>query len=288
MKRNFSLFQIDAFTEKPFQGNPAAVTFAQGLSGEEMQLIAREMNLSETAFITASDKADYRLQWFTPLVEVELCGHATIASLHYLNEHGKISNREAITFETLSGVLKCPVRENTYFMQIPIMKMDEFDGCREELIEALGIDTHAIPRKVPFLLLENNYLYVYSESLDAMKSMQPNFDLINQLSMKYGFRDVDLFTLETYDEESFAHSRFFAPYHGINEDPVTGSANGPLMLVLKRLGFIPDDDKDVHKIFEQGDIIGRPGRVKVSHSPFRNELFIGGKAVTVFKGELSI
>ncbi|MGE5399902.1 MAG: PhzF family phenazine biosynthesis protein [Ignavibacteriales bacterium] len=286
MKRSFNIYQIDAFTETSFKGNPAGVTFGPGLSREEMQLIAREMNLSETAFITSSEVADYKLQWFTPTVEVELCGHATIASLHYLYELGKINNRSRITFETLSGILNCPVRDDAYYMQIPIMTMDAFDDGREELIEALGIDSRAISGKYPFLLLENGYLYIYSESLRALQEMRPNFDMITDLSRKFSFKDIDVFTLETYDKESFAHSRFFAPFHGINEDPVTGSANGPLLLVLKKLGFIEDSDSDVTKIFEQGDIINRAGRVKVTHSPKSNELYIGGNAVTIFRGEL--
>ncbi|MDP4175120.1 MAG: PhzF family phenazine biosynthesis protein [Bacteroidota bacterium] len=288
MKQTYKLFQIDAFTEIPFQGNPAAVTFAQGIPKEKMQLIAKEMNLSETAFISASDSADYKLQWMTPKLEVNLCGHATIASLHYLNELGKINNRPRITFETLSGILKCPVRDNTYFMEIPQMKMDNFEGERDDLIDALGIDKNAIAKKFPFTLLQNGYLYIYSESLEALKNMQPDFDLISTLSMKYDFRDICVFTLETYDKNSFAHSRFFAPIDGINEDPVTGSSNGPLLLVLKRLGLIEDTGNDIEKTFEQGDIIGRPGRIKVFYSQKNNELYIGGKAVTIFKGDLII
>lgn len=288
MKRTYNIFQIDAFTETPFKGNPAAVTFGPGLSREEMQLIAREMNLSETAFITSSEVADYKLQWFTPKVEVELCGHATIASLHYLYELGKINNRPRITFETMSGILSCPVKDEAYYMQIPIMEMEEFDDCREEVIEALGIDKKSISNKYPFQLLQNGYLYIYAEHLKALQEMTPNFDFIADLQKKCSFKDICIFTLETYDKESFAHSRFFAPYHGINEDPVTGSANGPLMLVLKKMGFIPDDEQDVTKVFEQGDIIGRAGRIIVSHSPITNDLFIGGNAVTVLKGEMTL
>lgn len=246
------------------------------------------MNLSETAFLTSSEQADYRLQWFTPKLEVELCGHATIASLHYLYELGKINNRPRITFETISGILNCPVKDEAYYMQIPVMEMEEFEDCREEVVEALGIDRKAIPNKYPFQLMQNGYLYVYSESLKALKEMRPNFDFISDLTKKCSFKDICIYTLETYDKESFAHSRFFAPYHGINEDPVTGSANGPLMLVLKKMGFIPETDEDVTRIFEQGDIIGRAGRIIVSHLPKTNDLFIGGNAVTVFKGEMTL
>jgi hypothetical protein len=88
--RKISVYQIDAFTGKPFSGNPAAVIKTDILSDKEMQLIASEMNLSETAFLGNSDKADYKLRWFTPALEVDLCGHATIASLHYLRETGEL------------------------------------------------------------------------------------------------------------------------------------------------------------------------------------------------------
>ncbi|MCX6149465.1 MAG: PhzF family phenazine biosynthesis protein [Ignavibacteriales bacterium] len=287
MKRKYNIYQIDAFTDKPFMGNPAGVTFSPDLSDVEMQLIAREMNLSETAFISSSDKADYKLRWFTPTSEVPLCGHATIASLHFLNELGKIKNRNNIKFETLSGVLNCGVNDDEYFMQIPILQIEEFDGYNEEIIEALGIDNASIDKEIPFLLPDNGYLYVCTDSLKAMKEMTPNFPLIKILGAKYGFNAINIFTLETYDKESFAHSRFFTPHYGIDEDPVTGSANGPLMLVLKKLNFIKEVSKPVTKIFEQGDIIGRRGRVRVTHYPETNELYIGGKAVTVLSGELS-
>jgi PhzF family phenazine biosynthesis protein len=287
MKRKHNIYQIDAFTDNPFQGNPAGVTFSPDINDSEMQLIAREMNLSETAFLSSSEIADYRLRWFTPSSEVPLCGHATIASLHYLNELGKIKNRSNIKFETLSGILICGVEDDEYFMQIPIMQMEEFDGYKEEIIEALGIDRLTIDEKIPFLLLENGYLYVYTKSLKAMEKMNPNFPLIKALGDKYDFNAINIFTLETYDKECFAHSRFFTPHYGLNEDPVTGSANGPLMLVLKKLNFIKEVNKPVTKIFEQGDIIGRRGRVKVTHNQETNELYIGGKAVTVIKGELT-
>jgi PhzF family phenazine biosynthesis protein len=285
MKRKYSIYQIDAFTDVPFHGNPAGVTFSPDLNENEMQLIAREMNLSETAFISSSDKANYKLRWFTPTSEVPLCGHATIAALHFLNKLGKIKNRTNIKFETLSGILHCGVNDGEYYMQIPILQTEEFDGYKEEIIESLGIDRTAIDEKIPFILAENGYLYVYSETLKAMEKMNPNFSLIKILGNKYNFNAINIFTLQTYDKETFAHSRFFTPHYGINEDPVTGSANGPLLLVLKKLNFVKESNKTITKIFEQGDIINRKGRIRVTHYPETNELYIGGKAVTVLKGE---
>jgi len=191
-----------------------------------------------------------------------------------------------LTFETLSGILNCPVSSNEYSMQIPILSMDEFDGCNEEIIESLGLERTAVDDKIPFILLENGYLYVYAETLTALKNTSPNFNMVKILGEKYGFNAICLFTLETFDKDSFAHSRFFTPYYGIDEDPVTGSSNGPLMLVMKKLNFIREDQKELTKIFEQGDIINRRGRVKVTHYPDINELYISGKAVTIIKGEL--
>ncbi len=288
MKRKYKIFQIDAFATKSFEGNPAGVTFGEDFSDEEMQLISKEMNLSETAFLTSSEKADYKLRWFTPQVEVDLCGHATIASLHFLKELNKIKNRKKITFETRSGVLNCPVEDEYYMMEIPVPQIERFECCREEIISALNIERISIPDEYEFILVNNAYLYIYCDSLEALKNTQPNFSELLQVGNKNGFKAAVIFTLETFDKESFAHSRFFAPAYGINEDPVTGSANGPLIIVLKELGLLNKDENEITKTFEQGDIIGRKGRVKVTHLPKTGGLFIGGTAVTVLIGDLYI
>ena len=123
MAKEIEIFQIDAFTTEAFQGNPAGVTFSNNLTEIEKQLIAKEMNLSETAFISNSKIADYKLQWFTPTKEVKLCGHATIASLHYLFEKGIISENQNVSFETRSGIINCANKNGKYFMQIPIPQL---------------------------------------------------------------------------------------------------------------------------------------------------------------------
>jgi len=287
MKRSYKIHQIDAFTKVPFKGNPAAVTFSMDLSEEEMKMIANEMNLSETAFIGTSENADYRLRWFTPSTEVNLCGHATIASLHYLSELGKINNRPFITFETNSGVLKCPVNKDEYLMQIPKMELNEYSGPEDKILDALGLGKD-YKKEYPLIMLQNGYLFIYVKKLETLKSLKPDFGRLLELSIEHNIQSFDVFTLETFDKESFAHSRFFTPYDGINEDPVTGSANGPLMLVLLKLGLLEQNENVITKIFEQGDIMGRPGRVKVTYTADKDELYIGGNAVTVLRGELVI
>ncbi len=288
MEKNTKIYQIDAFTDKPFEGNSAGVMFADSLSPEQMQKIAREMNLAETAFLSHSDKADYKLRWFTPAVEVKLCGHATIASLHFLKENGKLKENSSVKFETKSGVLNCGMKEGFYFMQIPVYKMGKFPGSKEEIIEAIGVERTSVVDETPFILLESGNLYFRVDGIETLRNIKPDFKALKKLTEdKHEFEGVVVYSLETIDKADFAISRYFVPYYGIDEDPVTGSTNGPMLLVFKHLGFIKNDSKDISLTFEQGDFMGRRGRVKVSYSKTKNELFISGKAVTVLKGELS-
>jgi trans-2,3-dihydro-3-hydroxyanthranilate isomerase len=286
MAKEIELYQIDAFTTEAFHGNPAGVTLIDSLSENEKQLIAREMNLSETAFISKSDKADYKLQWFTPTKEVQLCGHATIASLHFLSQTGLVSDRQEIKFDTLSGIIKCFVKENKYYMQIPIPELSEFNGNKEEILNAIGIGKQS-QSELPFLLLDNGYLFISVNSIKDLWNINPNFKELKKLSeTKKEFFDIAVFTTDTIEKSSSAHLRFFAPFHGIDEDPVTGSACGPLLQVLLKLGLLKNytDKKEI--IFEQGDVLNRKGRVTVKLDQHINELYISGNAVTIFKGKL--
>jgi PhzF family phenazine biosynthesis protein len=285
MAKEIDIFQIDAFSDKPFAGNPAGVVISDKLNEKEKQLIAKEMNLSETAFLSKSEIADYKLQWFTPTKEVELCGHATIASLHLLYQKKILRENKIISFETRSGVLDCFTRDAKYFMRIPIPELYEYQGCREEIISLLGMN-RVDASDLPFILLNNGYLFIKVNSLNALKMISPDFDKLKLLSeSRKKFFDFAVFTDETIDEDSSAHLRFFAPYYGINEDPVTGSACGPLLLVMIKLGLI-DQYKSMTVIkFEQGDLLNRSGRVYVQFD-LSDKLFISGKAVTVLEGKI--
>lgn len=287
MAKEIEIFQIDAFTSEAFSGNPAGVTLSSNLNDNEKQLVAKEMNLSETAFISNSNIADYKLQWFTPAKEVNLCGHATIASLHFLYEKGIISNDQSISFETLSGIINCAVKNGKYFMQIPLPSLSEFEGCKEEVLDALGINRIDVP-DLPFIILDNGYLFICVNSLDALWKIKPDFKKLSELSViNKEFFDIVVFTTETIEKDSSSHLRFFAPYHGIDEDPVTGSACGPLLLVLMKLGLIDNYIDDSIIKFEQGDVLNRKGRVEVNFNTNKNELTIAGNAATVLKGKLN-
>ncbi len=288
MAKNHKIFQIDAFTGNSFEGNSAGVMFAGDLTPELMQKIAREMNVAETAFLSPSDKADYNLRWFTPAVEVQLCGHATIASLHFLHENDRLPDNSSVKFDTKSGILNCGVRDGWYYMQIPIYEIEEFAGCKEEIIDAVGAERNLVPDETPFIILDNGNLYFRVDGLKTLQTLKPDFKKLKKLTEdKHEFEGVVVYSMETIDDSSFAHSRYFVPYYGIDEDPVTGSTNGPMLMVFRKLGFVDAEAEDLSLIFEQGDTLGRKGRVKVSYKKSSGDLYISGKAVTVLKGELT-
>lgn len=286
MKKPIKVFQIDSFTTNAFEGNPAGVVMDDSLTADEMQKIAKEMNLSETAFLQKSDKADYSLRWFTPTVEVDLCGHATIASIHYLKEMNLLENNSDLTFDTRSGVLQCRREDDLYLMQIPVPELEDYEDNKKEILDALNITDYSSTKDYPFVITNDGILYININSYSNLKKLKPDFDKVFKLSENFSeIKVITVYSTETIEENSSAHLRFFAPYYGINEDPVTGSANGPLLMVMRHLGIIEDSD-DEFVTFEQGDIIGRKGRVKVIYSPVSNLLRIAGNAVTVLKGEL--
>lgn len=288
MKKLDDVYQIDAFTDLPFNGNPAGVVYSDDLNKEEMQLIAREINVSETAFLSKSKEADFNLRWFTPSVEVKLCGHATIASVHYLVQKVLLKNNSTVTFNTLSGILKCSAVNDIYSLNLPVPKLSVFEGDKKEIINALGGEKIINTEKFPFILDDGGYLYIYVSTLKELMNLKPDYKMLLDLSSaSIGYDAFTLFTTETIEKGNDAHLRFFTPYYGINEDPVTGSANGPLLLVLRHLGLIEENTKGKTFKFEQGDAIGRKGRINVSYSPSKNELTVSGRAVTVFKGEIT-
>ena len=287
MNKQIKIFQIDSFTTKAFEGNPAAVLMEDSLSEIEMRKIAKEMNLSETAFLQNSDIADYSLRWFTPTVEVDLCGHATIASIHFLAENNLLKNNTDVTFNTRSGILQCRRENNLNLMQIPVPEILDYDKNKKEILDALNITDNSSAENYPFILTGDGILYIHINSFSSLKNIKPDFDKVYHITENHNeIKTITVFTTETIEKDSSAHLRFFAPFYGINEDPVTGSANGPLLMVLRHLKIIKNSD-DKFYTFEQGDIIGRKGRVKVIYSPASNLLRIAGNAVTVFKGELS-
>lgn len=287
MPKHIEIFQIDAFTSEPFGGNPAAVVLDDSLNDEQMINIAAEMNLSETAFLSFSDKADFNLRWFTPKSEVKLCGHATIASLHFLFEKNLLKENSEITFNTKSGIIRAGQSADFYWMQIPEIKFVKTETDLNELFSALGLKSSSVYKNV--FTGTNKYLFIGVDNLQTLFNLEPDFiKLLRIISLQNIFSDIAVYTLQTLEEDSIAHLRFFAPAEGIYEDPVTGSAAGPLLLLLSHQNKIENFSDDKIYTIEQGDILKRKGRIGVSYNRKSNILKIYGNAVTILKGNLQI
>lgn len=287
MPKHIKIFQIDAFTSEPFKGNPAAVVFNNALSEDQMKNIAAEMNLSETAFLSDSDLADFNLRWFTPKSEVKLCGHATIASLHYLYENNILKENSTVTFNTKSGIIKAGKNNSSYWMKLPIVNFSKVENSLIELYSASGLKSEQINNDS--YIGSNGYLFICVDNLTTLFNLKPDFNRISEILLSQNnFSDLAIYTLQTIENESIAHIRFFAPNEGIFEDPATGSAAGSLLLLLRKQNLIKNFSDDKIYIIEQGDVLNRHGRIGVSFNSKENILKIFGKAVTTLEGSIII
>jgi PhzF family phenazine biosynthesis protein len=257
------IFQVDAFAEKPFEGNPAAVCILSGPGDSDwMQNVAKEMNLSETAFLYKQEK-DFNLRWFTPTVEVDLCGHATLASAHILWEEGVLRLREQARFRTRSGLLTAERRENRIELNFPA-NPEESASAPPGFLEALGVTPRYVGRS------KFDYL-VEVDSEDLVRKMIPDFSLLKTLPI----RVISVTSAASSPGCDFV-SRVFAPREGIDEDPVTGSAHctlGPFW--SKRFG---KKEFVAYQVSERGGVL----RVRVAG----DRVHLGGQAVTILRGEL--
>ena len=257
------IYQVDAFTDQPFAGNPAAVCILSGLrEADWMQKVAREMNLSETAFLWRLEDG-FSLRWFTPAVEVELCGHATLASAHILWETGVLAHSAQAKFHTLSGLLTAVHTPAGIEMNFPATP-EEPAGAPSELITALGVEARYAGRSIFDYLVE-----VGSE--EEVRNLKPDFALLREIPM----RGVMVTSRASSPGFDFV-SRFFAPRVGIDEDPVTGSSHcclGPYW--AEKLG---KTELLAYQASERGGTL----RVRVDG----DRVHIGGQAVTVLRGEL--
>ena len=211
------LWQVDAFADGPFTGNPAAVCILDDYPSDQwMQNVASEMNLSETAFVVPlPDAGRFRLRWFTPAAEVDLCGHATLASAHTLIEQQRIVPGQAIRFQTHSGVLVCQQLGGRITMDFPVTAPSgrSSETVKNQIAEALGVSLEEV--------LETKFdIMVVLKDAESLRRLVPDMTSLAAIET----RGV-MVTAESDTEDYDFISRFFAPQHGINEDPVTGSAH---------------------------------------------------------------
>lgn len=256
------IYQIDAFAEKVFEGNPAAVVpLEEWLSDPIMQQIAMENNLSETAFFVATETG-FHIRWFTPLAEVNLCGHATLASAHTLFNYMNFSGNE-ISFQSHSGILKVKKENNLIVLDFPASPVTEIE-IPDEVAKAFHIQPVACFKG------RDDYMLVF-ENEEQVTLLKPDFQQLVRAKTRGA---ICTSKSERYD----FISRFFAPAVGVNEDPVTGSAH--TMLIPYWAGVFGKNELTAKQVSARGGII------HCKNCGDRVE--IGGKAVTYLTGEIDV
>ncbi|NOW05118.1 PhzF family isomerase [Clostridium beijerinckii] len=299
MTRKYNLYQVDSFTKEKFTGNPAGViSNADGLTDYEMQKIARELNNSETAFIFSSNsnKYDVQVRFFTPTSEVPICGHATIAS-HYVRAIENELETSWIYHKTGAGILPVDIiKENNDYKIIMTQGKIEFgeiiDGInKEELLKALKIKESDLldDYKIQIVSTGHSKVMIGIKSIETLNTLQPDYSALSKLSEIIKCNGYYIFTTDSKESDILIHGRMFAPSIGINEDPVTGNANGPLGAYLVHHNLVKHNNSLFRFKAKQGEAINRPGIIEVEVKIEDNEpteTKVSGDAIIIFKSEL--
>jgi len=259
------LYQVDAFTSEAFHGNPAGVVILLEEKPDHwMQSVAKEMNLSETAFLVEV-QAGFSLRWFTPKVEVDLCGHATLASAHILYEKGYLSSTTSATFQTLNGKLSASISDGWVSLNFPRFSIKQIP-LSGQIINVLGFTPKSVYKTDVNILVEMN-------DPREVKNFAPNFPALAELPFQ------GLIITARDDEKKYDFvSRYFAPRAGIDEDPVTGSSHCSLAPFWEPK--INKREFSAYQASERGGIL----RVKLEN----DRVILKGQAVTIFSGNLEI
>ncbi len=301
LMRTYKVYQVDAFTKKIFKGNPAGVVMnADGLNEAEMLAIARELNNSETAFLFSPDAPDHevRIRYFTPLTEVPVCGHATIAA-HYVRAVEGQMDSSVIMHKIGVGTLPVEiVRHNGSCSIIMTQGAISFDNPfneekRQSLLQALGLTEEDLDERCPVQVVSTGHskVMIGIRKRSKLDSLTPDLSALKALSSEIGCNGYFVFTFDSQLEGVLTHGRMFAPAIGIAEDPVTGNANGPLGAYLVKHKLVSYVDDQLCFKGEQGSAIGRSGIVDVYVKVVEGEpvqVRIGGEAVIVFKTEITL
>jgi trans-2,3-dihydro-3-hydroxyanthranilate isomerase len=291
---------VDAFTEQPFAGNTAGVvTAADDLSGEQMQVIARELGQTETCFVSAvaPPGADLTLRWFTPTVEVDLCGHATVAAFACLATDGRIGwsgDHAHVRCATRSGTIgvwleRTAAGSARVMLSVGAASLAPATDDRAAVAAAVGLDLAALDPALPLAAdTRSARLLVPVARLSDLLQLEPNGTGMVAYGKHCGYRRFTLVCRQTEDPGHFIHLRHFAPANGIPEDPVTGTAHAVAAVYLDGEGMLPRGRRVV-LTGEQGHAIDRRGVVTVEvhrRAGRITDVRIGGTAVIVARGEL--
>ena len=284
--------KVNAFTDSIKGGNPAGVVLnSPDLTAKQMAYVSKMFKVSETAFVFPSSNADFKLRFFTPEIEVDLCGHATIATFFTMALEDFFPDKinRIVLQETKAGVF--PVNINftedgnvdrvMMTQRKPIFKDIHLDILK--IANSLKISRENINDSLPKQIVSTGLftLPICIKSFDVLKKIKPDFNKIKKICNDLGTGSFHLFTFETIEHASVYHARNFAPVYGVNEDPVTGTANGAVCSYLIKNRIVQENNL----LCEQGDIIGRPGRVFVEIN--KSIVKVGGRAVVVGEKEIT-
>ena len=289
--------QVDAFTSTPLQGNPCAVIFeADGLAEEQMLAVAREMNLSETAFVLASEQADVRARYFTPAEEIPLAGHPTIATLYALVETGRLPVADGATtvrLELEAGVIPVEVQvEKGRARQVIMSQLrPQFlaSYAPAEVLPAFGLEPEAARADLPLQTVSTGtpQLMVPLREQEALRRAQIDPPAYRALKEKADFFSVHLFCMQGFTPAGATSARHLGLPPEPPEDPFTGSATGNMGAYLWRYGLL----REPIFVAEQGHWMHRPGQATVEVVGPRHDIStvrVGGEAVAVLDGELRL
>jgi PhzF family phenazine biosynthesis protein len=268
------LLHIDAFTDRPLTGNPAAVCFLdQEADTNWMQALGNEMNLPETAFVRPIEgpPGSYELRWFTPAIEVDLCGHATIASAHAMWQEQIVSGGQPIYFHTRSGILIATRSGDLIELDFPALQVSVCEPPTG-LVDALGIPAAAAGQATPVFTGRTQFdAFLEVESAEQLRQAKPNFYQLARVPTR------GIIVTSRSDDARYEYlARFFAPAAGIPEDHATGSAHCALAPYWQ-----PKLGKNKFTAYQASP------RGGVIHTELKNDrVLLGGQAVTIFRGHL--
>lgn len=261
---NINIHTLNAFTTAPEGGNPAGVCLeAENLTEEQMQKAAREMGFSETAFLLPSDKGDYRVRFFTPTTEVDLCGHATIALFSLLSQKG-MAAPGFYTQETAAGLLAIEIKTGHSVMMDQTLPYFGEEADRQEIASSLNIPESELADHLPAQVVSTGLkdLIVPVKSLKTLNSLEADMKKIKEISRQYDVSGYHLFCEETLYGAT-AHCRNFAPLCGIDEEAATGTATGATTAYMYRHGLLEKSDLE-NLQFEQGYAMNSPSAIQSS------------------------
>ena len=273
---------VDAFTDKPFGGNPAGVVVldSDNFPKEELMLnVAAELRFSETAFVKRHSAQEFTLRYFTPKAEVDLCGHATIASFSLLHQKGLASGQ--CLCHTKAGDLHIGVGEKV-MMQMAKPRVVAAIADTEEIYQALGMKDYRPAMPIQIVSTGLPDIMIPLRDVAMLQSLRPDMEAIAMITRKYDAVSYHVFTFA--GDEHTAHVRDFAPLYDIPEESATGTANAALTHYLQKNGRIPSTGD---YSFLQGEVMGRPSVVATRVAP-DGIIYVGGTATIVAKGELLV